>query len=206
MALVTMPLGSLGASGTIAKSLTFVRSRGRQYVRAYTPQRNPKTASQVGYRSGFGFVARAASSLTEEERAAWINTARDSGLTARNVMIGAGQGNAGENRPPRRSPLDPDTALPDAAILSAILAFRGSVHAAWIAGMIVPDFTWQIYRSTESGFSPNTGNRIAVVPSDQLTYFDGFARFTGAVYYVVAGGTKAAQLGAFSNEVEVIIQ
>jgi len=206
MVKVLMPLGSLHASGTIAKAITFASTRGIQYARVNRPQRNPKTAGQIGFRAGFGFMSKQASTFTPEEEEAWREHRGRTGLTARNSAVSDAQERGRQGLPPRRSPLDPDETLSDAAILSAVQAFRASVWASWTGGLLLPSFCWQLYRQTTPGVTKSTYNRIAVLDFNKENYIDTFAQFTGLLYYAIAPVTLAGQEGPLSNEVEVLVE
>jgi len=56
MALVTGPLMSLEASGTIGQALTFSNWVGRSYVRRYTIPSNPQTSGQMDNRNRFSVL------------------------------------------------------------------------------------------------------------------------------------------------------
>jgi len=60
MAKVTGPLMSLGASGSVAKTITFSIWKGRPYVRELVTPSNPRTEVQVETRSYLGAIAKAA--------------------------------------------------------------------------------------------------------------------------------------------------
>ena len=63
MAKVTGPLMSLDASGTVAKTATFSKWKGRNYVRQRVVPMNPQAAGQVTTRGNLGVLAKAASAV-----------------------------------------------------------------------------------------------------------------------------------------------
>ena len=63
MAKVTGPLMSLDASGTVAKTATFSKWKGRNYVRQRVIPLNPQAAGQVSTRGFLGILAKAASAV-----------------------------------------------------------------------------------------------------------------------------------------------
>ncbi len=58
MVLVSGPMFSLGASGTIGDTLVFSIWKGRAYVRQRVIPTNPKSASQTGMRSMWSFLSK----------------------------------------------------------------------------------------------------------------------------------------------------
>ncbi len=60
MAKVTGPLMSLDASGTVAKTTTFSKWKGRNYVRLRVTPANPQSTDQVATRGYLGVLAKAA--------------------------------------------------------------------------------------------------------------------------------------------------
>ncbi len=88
MAKPTGPLLSLGASGTIAKTLVYSKWKGRPYTRRHVIPANPDTAAQQLTRNTFGWcsgVWKNAGSLT---RAPWDLLATGQVLTGRNAFMG----------------------------------------------------------------------------------------------------------------------
>lgn len=88
MAKSTGPLLSLGASGTLAKTMVFSKWKGRAYVRRHVIPSNPKTSEQLLTRNVFSFgsgIWKAAPTLL---RAPWDRFAVGQVLTGRNAFIG----------------------------------------------------------------------------------------------------------------------
>ena len=63
MAKVTGPLMSLDASGTVGKTATFSKWKGRNYVRLRVTPMNPQTDSQAATRTFLGALGQALSSV-----------------------------------------------------------------------------------------------------------------------------------------------
>ena len=81
MAKVTGPLMSLDASGTVAKTTTFSKWKGRNYVRHRVIPRNPQSAGQVATRGYLGVLAKAAFAV--------LTIAKDSLLVGSKFFIDA---------------------------------------------------------------------------------------------------------------------
>jgi len=83
MAKVTGPLMSLDASGSVGKTITFSKWKGRNYVRQLTIPANPRTAGQLVTRIILGGIAKAAAAVltstkdNENTGSLFFITARD---------------------------------------------------------------------------------------------------------------------------------
>lgn len=88
MAKVTAPLLSFGASGTVAKTQTYSKWRGRPYVRRHVIPSNPNTVAQQSTRSVFS-VANSFWKLSGAQAVApWDLFAKGQVLTGRNAFVG----------------------------------------------------------------------------------------------------------------------
>lgn len=91
MALVTMPLGSFDASGSVAGAIVFSKWKGRNYVRRLVKPSNPKSGPQVGVRSMFKFLSQNWAGLTAPEQATWEALADASVISPFNAYMSSGQ-------------------------------------------------------------------------------------------------------------------
>jgi len=87
MVRVTGPALSIDASGSVAKTLTFAKWKGRNYARQRVIPDNPKSASQVGVRCMLGFLAALWASLTAGEQASWEEDAEERQISAFNQYV-----------------------------------------------------------------------------------------------------------------------
>jgi hypothetical protein len=87
MAKVTGPLMSMDASGTVGKTLTFGKWKGRNYVRQRVIPSNPKSASQLGVRSMMSFLAKQWTELTSGEKASYAEMAEAKSISAFNQFV-----------------------------------------------------------------------------------------------------------------------
>lgn len=87
MAKLTAPLLSLGASGTIADTLTIGSWRGVPYARQRVIPSNPKTAAQTQTRGTFAWLNAVWKAMPALALAPWSAGARGKPLTDRNLFI-----------------------------------------------------------------------------------------------------------------------
>lgn len=88
MAKPTGPLLSLGASGTIAETLTYSRWKGRPYIRQRVIPANPKTVEQQKTRNAFTWASDAWKNFPTLGRSPWDRFAQGQVLSGRNAFIG----------------------------------------------------------------------------------------------------------------------
>lgn len=89
MAKVTGPLLSLGASGSVGKSLVFGDWRGVKYARQHVTPANPRTTAQTSTRNTFQFADDHFKRLLALGQSPFVQGAKGRPLTARNIFIGA---------------------------------------------------------------------------------------------------------------------
>jgi len=87
MARLTAPLLSLGASGSIAKSLVYSRWKGIPYVRVHVVPTNPKSTKQQEVRGIFSTLAEMWKRMPQLARDPWQNDVLGLPLTARNRHV-----------------------------------------------------------------------------------------------------------------------
>jgi len=89
MALLTGPLFSIDASGTVGKTITYAKWKGRNYARQRVIPMNPKSAAQTGPRSMFAYLAKAWAGLGDVAQATWNALAEASQISPFNAFVGA---------------------------------------------------------------------------------------------------------------------
>lgn len=89
MAKVTAPILSLGASGSISKSVTFSRWKGVAYAKVHVTPENPNTADQQEVRGVFATLTEMWKRMDNIARAPWETAVQGKPLTPRNRHIQA---------------------------------------------------------------------------------------------------------------------
>jgi len=92
MATLTGALFSLAASGTIAKTLTFAKWKGIQYVRTRVIPANPRSALQTAVRNIFSTLNEMWKRMPTGARVPFQYSARGQAFTDRNKHIGENVG------------------------------------------------------------------------------------------------------------------
>lgn len=87
MPALTGPLFSLGARGTLRKTLVYSRWRGVQYARSHVIPANPDTAAQQAQRQTFRNIALYWDYAGTRARAPWTARATGQPFTNRNLLL-----------------------------------------------------------------------------------------------------------------------
>lgn len=195
---------SIGASGTIANTLTFSRWKGRPYVRQRVIPANPKSGAQVGVRSFMRWGSQHWASLTTANQATWEGLADASAISPFNAFIGAGQTNARNFLGYRRqNPAESSTpaGIPTAELATAVT--RG-LSITWTDPAAGDIFGVILYRALTTGFTPAPSNVIRVVDAGVELYID--TPLTPDTYFYVLNtfdfaGTLGTPTAEFSGTV-----
>lgn len=207
MAIVKGPAMSLDASGSIAGALVFSKWKGRNYIRQLVTPANPRSGSQVGFRSMMKFLSQQWASLSAAEKATWESRAADRIISEFNAYTSYCQLRW-------RNFLTPSKADPAALASTPSLAATGvataGVRQASLAitdGATPPDWGYLVFRSTSTGFTPAISNVIAAVEWDSggvTTYID-TPLDPGTYYYRTKGFNDDGVEGALDTEFSVVI-
>lgn len=174
MVKVNGPMFSLGASGTLAKTIVFANWKGRPYVRERVIPSNPKSGGQTGRRAMMRFLAQSWSLVSAGNKATW-QTLADTGVFSpfnaytqtnmkrwHNFMTGSEAYPATETGNPSDNALTAATWEENRIKLTLSGLSLGD---AW--GMI-------IYAATSPGFTPAVGNAIIIDPDGTIASHDIF--------------------------------
>src|SRR5512146_3025360 len=91
MARVTGPLMSVDASGTIAKSVTFAKWKGRNYTRRWATPSNPRSGLQTAVRAMLRFLSQYWATLATLDQESWNTQAASLKISAFNAFVRQGQ-------------------------------------------------------------------------------------------------------------------
>jgi len=197
------PMMSLDASGTIGKSITFSKWKGRNYVRKRVKPANPRSGLQVGIRASVKFMAQRYATLTATNKTNWKALYKTLKITPLNSMIRFNVPRIRQNFGLFQDPTNTPAAAEAAPTTVVATAQPKSVKITWVDSAGANDFCTFIWMSTSSGFIADVSNLIAIVNHGVLS-FTKPKLLTGTIYYfLVAGcayegtrGTAAAQVSA----------
>lgn len=165
MARVTGPLFSLEASGTIGKTITFGKWKGRPYTRQRVIPTNPRSASQTGNRSMFSFLTKQWASLIAVEQGDYDAAAEAAQLSAFNVFVQANMNRWQMNQGPSKNWPAEETATP-LTTTQVLNGGEGHVTVENTPSGSTAIWGFVICRSTAEITAPGWTNAIAVVKAD----------------------------------------
>lgn len=205
MALITGPLLSLDARGSVAGSLVFSNWKGRPYVRQLVTPSNPKSAGQVSTRAMFKFLAQAWAALSAADKATWEDLAAATTISAFNAYVAYNQNRWTQFTWPYDRPTPTAGAVP---VMGALTA-TGAIRQASVSQVITtPNQIWgmAIARSITTGFTPAKTDIVAVVQytASPVVYID-TPLAPGTYYYRCAGFDKEGELSAFVAENDAVV-
>jgi len=200
MARTKGPLMSLDASGSIAKTITFSKWKGRSYVRELVIPANPKSGGQVGVRSTFKFITQIFGTLSALIVSHWKDIADQSSVTPLNSMVSRNQSDFSAGFGLIQDPTFTPGAVEAAPGGGAAAAAIRQLIVTWVDSGGADDWCTLIYASTVNGFTPSTANLVAVIPNGvQLFTHKGLS--TGvAEYYRIGGCETGGTLGTLAAQ------
>ncbi len=197
MALVTGPLMSIDASGTLAKTLTFAKWKGRNYVRQRIIPMNPQSALQTGVRSMMSWISQRWNGLSTPNKATWDDMAATKEISSFNAFVGENLDRWQLNTTPTdafpAAGLNTDLLPDDVAIDGVLLSATG--YAGYATAGATPDSTGAadavgavIFRGAVAPTPFNWGQAIAVIdvtPGAAWSYTDS-PLVAGTYHYKIA--------------------
>ena len=156
------PMFSLGASGSLAKTITFATWKGRPYARELVTPANPKSGLQVGMRSMFGFLSQEWTFLTVGEQASWDALAEQLVASAFNGYMQRNQKFWRNFSSPSKDESRTETGTLGATPSTSAVAGVRSVTVT--ASVVTANDNWGviIYRDLTTAFVPALSNAIKV--------------------------------------------
>ncbi len=162
MVRVQGPMFSLGASGSLAKTVTFSTWKGRPYVRELVTPANPKSGLQVGMRSMFAFLAQEWTFLTVGEQASWSDLAEQIVASPFNGYMKRNQKFWRDFSTPSKDEARGEVGTLGATPTTSAVAGVRSVTVT--AGVATANDNWGVivYRDLTTAFTPALSNVIKV--------------------------------------------
>jgi len=196
------PALSLEASGTIAKTLTFAKWKGRPYVRSRVVPANPKSGGQVGMRSMFRFLSQQWASVAALDQATWEARADAAAISPFNAFLSYNMFRWRNFLAPSQA--YPEVETPFSGTLGAQTAAAG-VRSITVTQAITADgngWGMAFFRSTVTGFSSAFSNLVRVLPfsgTDDIVFVD-TPLAAGTYYYLLRSISDDGALGAEGAE------
>ncbi|KKM75496.1 hypothetical protein LCGC14_1389710 [marine sediment metagenome] len=169
MVKLTGPLFSLGASGTIGKTVTYSQWKGRPFARQRVIPHNPKSGGQVGARAMWAFITQNWDALTTAEKATWTARAAQTIISPFNAYTSYNAKRfATFNAPSQEDPAAETNAV---GTVLAWTATGGVREVVLDISLTLANANWgvAVFRSTTTGFTPSITNVVFVRLLDSTT-------------------------------------
>ena len=207
MALVQGPLMSMEASGTIGKTLTFSKWKGRAYVRSRVTPANPRSAAQTGIRCMVAFLGNAWDLLTAPNKATFEEGATAKAISPFNEYMSANMklwrdGDIPANMTPPAKAQTPATV--------SVMTLTGGVGYANLA-VTVSTITNQwgaiVFRSAATITVLNRTTAVHVIPllADTTPEWIDANLEPGTYHYRVAAITEDGLMGSAIADASVVV-
>lgn len=203
MARTVGPLMSLGASGSVANTITFSTWKGRPYVRQLVTPSNPKSPLQLSTRAIMKFLSQQwTPNIDAAEQATWEALGAADAISPFNAYTRENLRRWTQfTAPGQASPVTLTGTLPTWTTLPDATGGVRQATITWDLNTLNQAWGLLIFRSTTGGFTPSRDNLVGVAylatltadsfidtPLVPDTYFWNFIAFT-------SDGLKSAALG-----------
>lgn len=197
------PLFSIGATGTLAKAVTFSTWKGRAYVRQRVIPANPQSGPQTGMRAMLSFLSKQWTNLSAAEKTDWTDRAAATVISTFNAYVSYNQTRwRSYLNPSKLDPADETGTQPTAPTTTPAGGIR-QIQLSIVDGANAPDWAYVIHRSATTGFTPAYSNVVAVVEWDSggTTLYVDTPLAVGTYYYRIYGTLDTGAKGLVEAEV-----
>ena len=154
---------SLDASGTVAKTLTFAKWKGRNYVRQTVIPANPDTPKQQSFRAVFKFITQIFGTLSTLIQGRWKDVADPLSITALNAMVSDNADSFKSGKGLRKDPTLAPGASEAAPTNGAAVAGIQQLTVTWNDSVGANDWATLIYMDTVNNFTAGPDNCIGEI-------------------------------------------
>lgn len=207
MARVTGPLFSIDASGTVGKTITFTKWKGRNVVRQRVIPMNPKSALQTGTRAMFQYLTRVWAAIDGTAQATWDELAAGKAVSAFNAFVGENLQRWQMNKAPAHAYPAAESAT---ALTVTTQTLTGGVGHAQVD--VTPSAATAIggilvLRDTAEITSFSWGKVVAVLPADgtNAVNFTDSPLAPGTYHYRTAVFTDDGVMGALKDDGTAVV-
>lgn len=154
------PCFSLGASGTIGKSITFSSWKGRAFARQRVIPHNPRSGGQVGARAMWAFITQNWDALSSAEKATWEDRAAQTTISPFNGYTSYNARRFSTFNAPSQE--DPATESNTPGVITVFTATGGVREVVLDIQLSTANANWGIvvFRSIVSSFTPSITNVV----------------------------------------------
>jgi len=197
------PMFSMDASGTIAKTATFSKWKGRNYVRQCVVPANPKSALQVSVRAMMRFLSQAWVGVGSTPQGSWDDRAAALNVSPFNAYIQQNLQRWREFQAPSQTDPAAETGTEPVATLDSATGGPSYMDVEFTITTLNDVWGAILFRSPTGTFDTSRANAIRVIPitgTGTLVYTDSNLD-AGDYYYDARFFTKEGLLGVEEGEV-----
>ena len=174
MVKVRGPMFSLGASGTLAKAVTFSICKGRPYVRERVIPSNPKSGAQTGRRAMLKFLSQAWAALDAAEQATYQDLADELVSAPFNAYISINMKRWHNFESPTQETPAGEANNGSDNVLTAAVWEENRVKLTLAGTGLAEAWGITFHASLTGTFTPTVGNCIMVEPDTTIASHDVF--------------------------------
>ena len=166
MVKVSGPMFSLGASGSIGKTLTYAIWKGRAYVRQLVIPTNPRSAGQTGMRSMFKFLSKQWKNLDAGEKTSYDADAAAREISPFNSFMKLNMDRWKNYMPPSKDFAAAEASTPLTVTTMTLAGGEAYVNIELTPSAATDIWGFEIYREDAAITDPNNSNTVAVIQAD----------------------------------------
>jgi len=158
------PMFSMDASGTIAKTATFSKWKGRNYVRQCVVPANPKSALQVSVRAMMRFLSQAWVGVGSTPQGSWDDRAAALNVSPFNAYIQQNLQRWREFQAPSQTDPAAETGTEPVATLDSATGGPSYMDVEFTITTLNDVWGAILFRSPTGTFDTSRANAIRVIP------------------------------------------
>ncbi len=185
MVLVSGPMFSLGASGTIGDTLVFSIWKGRAYVRQRVIPTNPKSASQTGMRSMFSFLSKQWTNIAPIDQDTFNADAESKSISPFNSYMALNMDRWKNYLPPSQTFVPAEASTPLTVTTMTLNGGEAYANVELTPSLATDIWGFIVYRELAVITDPNNSNCVYVLEADgaNLVEFNDTGLAPGTYHY-----------------------
>lgn len=202
MVKLTGPLFSMGASGTIGKTITYAKKGGTAYARQRVVPFNPKSAPQSGFRTMWKFLSQNWAGIDTTQQNTWQALADSLSGQKFNAYMHGNQKQWQQFGTPSQTYPNPRTGTVATVTANIVAGQVGQVSGFFTPNVLGDNWGLIMFRSQQTGFTTAVSNAVITILVDstgQKTWVDSPLE-AGIYFYNFRLFTKEGAVGGELGE------
>jgi hypothetical protein len=159
---------SLGASGSVAKTIVFSHWKGRPYVRQHVTPANPRSAAQIGGRSMMAFLSKTWAHYLAgaAKQASWDTLAKSKVISPFNAFVSQNRLNWTQFLAPIATPTDARSGTLPTLAAPTVTPGVGEINWSQVITTIAGGWGIMLFFSKTPAFTPAISDLHLIIPTD----------------------------------------